>query len=732
MNDLVHEVDETHPSTSSDDPIAANTGVAGISPRHPTLRDLLLQVFYHATLLRLCLCLGLAFGLAATALVRPNYVASTLVLVFIGPESAPAQDGTGLGATVVSVDGLKVVQSEIQIIQTDQVIRAAIEKVGAATIYPAIAKPRWFGFWPGADAKAQLGAAVQRFRGGDLRVESEAGSNLIRISFAHPDREIAIRVVRAMLDAYLAKRREIYAGTNSSFIGAEIDRYRAHLAGLEQDIQALRVRYDVLDLPQDIVLATNRLEHIEQRQDQLHERRVAVETELGAVKANLAQQKDMVLDFRETTNNTGNDEARNTLVRLEQERAHLTIQYRADWPGLNELNKKIDTIKSQISSSGGLYSSERLVKNPTITMLDSRLASLTIEGQALEQQLNELEGQFRTADKRIKLLREVEGPLHALQLDRDVSENVYRQLSSRQPAAVFQDNMVDERNANLRVVQPPTAPILARSMMASYVIGGLFFGLVLGIAASVVASMLRQVYITPAEAEQDLAVPFLGEFATDVQKATPADLQDDITNLAALLQEVIVGGRKLSSLQIVGVSEKNQETAEREKAAMVRALGMELATGYELKTLILDLQGDGGAQAATLGQDDAGASTLVTSAMIRVVATRISALWVSVGAPQSIVGNRRAPIAASQLVLDSLTKQFGMVLVVASADTSNYALRRLAGMVDSNLLVLRAEQTRGLAAARLSSSILSAGGNILGFIFVGRKYYLPNWLYRWA
>ena len=698
MNDLVHEVDETHPSTSSDDPIAANTGVAGISPRHPTLRDLLLQAFYHATLLRRCLWLGLALGLSAAALVRPNYVADTLMLVFIGPESAPAQDGAGLGTTVVSVDGLKVVQSEIQIIQTDQVIRAAIEKIGAATIYPALAKPGWFGFLAVGNAEAQLGAAMQKFRGGDLRVESEAGSNLIRISFANPDREIAIRVVRGVLDAYLAKRRDVYASTNSSFLGREIERYRAHLARLEQDIQALRVRYDVLDLPQDIVLATNRLDGIIQRQNQLRERRVAVETELVAVRANLAQQKDTVLDFRETTNNTGNDEARNTLVRLEQERAHLTTQYRADWPGLLELYDKIATTKSQISSSGGLYSSERSVKNPTVTMLNSRLASLEIEYPALGQQLNELEDQFRTADKRIKSLREAEGQLHTLQLYRDATENIYRQLSLRQPAAVFQDNVVDERNANLRVVQPPSAPILAQSMMASYVVGGLFFGLVLGIAASVVASMLRQVYITPTEAERDLAVPSLGEFATDVQKAAPADLQDDITNLAALLQEVIVGGRKLSSLQIIGVSEKNQETAEREKAAMVRALGMELATGYELKTLILDLQGDGGAQAAALGQDDAEASTLVTSAMIRVVATRISALWVSVGAPQSIVGNRRAPIATSQLVFDSLTKQFGMVLVVASADTSNYALRRLAGMVDTNLLVLRAEQTRGLAA----------------------------------
>ena len=32
---------------------------------------------------------------------------------------------------------------------------------------------------------------------------------------------------------------------------------------------------------------------------------------------------------------------------------------------------------------------------------------------------------------------------------------------------------------------------------------------------------------------------------------------------------------------------------------------------------------------------------------------------------------------------------------------------------------------------RLRDAILTGGGNILGFIFVDRKYYVPNWLYRW-
>ena len=55
-------------------------------------------------------------------------------------------------------------------------------------------------------------------------------------------------------------------------------------------------------------------------------------------------------------------------------------------------------------------------------MLNNRLASLEIENQALSQQLVELDEQARGANERIKALREADGPLHTLQLNRDVVE----------------------------------------------------------------------------------------------------------------------------------------------------------------------------------------------------------------------------------------------------------------------------------------------------------------------
>jgi hypothetical protein len=57
-------------------------------------------------------------------------------------------------------------------------------------------------------------------------------------------------------------------------------------------------------------------------------------------------------------------------------------------------------------------------------------------------------------------------------------------------------------------------------------------------------------------------------------------------------------------------------------------------------------------------------------------------------------------------------------------------MHRVASIVDANIIVLHAETTRRAIASRFREMILEAGGNMAGFLFVGRKYYVPQWLYR--
>jgi Mrp family chromosome partitioning ATPase len=273
-------------------------------------------------------------------------------------------------------------------------------------------------------------------------------------------------------------------------------------------------------------------------------------------------------------------------------------------------------------------------------------------------------------------------------------------------------------------VQMATAPVIGRSMAVSYVAGGLFLGLLLGGAAVALATVLREVYIMPAEAERELLLPSLASLDSSGSKLHVDD-RPELADLGMLLQEVTVDGRPLASLQIIGTADGDN------KAAIVRALAAELATGQERRTLILDLEENGSAYVAALGMAPEG-SVPKRSLPIEVAATRTPRLWVGIGALQSVLVDRGGSVARTRRILDELHQDFDVLLLIAPADPSDNAVRRFAMMVDANIMIVRAERTRGAVAMHLCDTIRAAGGNLLGFIFDGRKYYVPNWLYRWA
>lgn len=679
--------------------------------RRWTARDLAVYAFYRRRLLRNCLLLGILAGVAAAATARTWFTADALLIVLVGMESAAVQNQLDLSNTQISVDGLKAVQAEIQIIQTDDVLRAALEHVGVEKMYPRLAQPRLFGLLPAYDATDRVTAAIEQFRR-DMRAEAQSTSNAIRIAVTHDDRDLAIRAVQAVTDAYLARRSAIFANHNVTILGDEIGRFSARMKLFEKQILDVKRKHDVLDMAQDIVLATNRLDGIAQRQNQVRERRVAVQTEIVAVRANLAQQPATVLDFRETTNNTGNDEARNTLVRLMQERAHLLTQFNERWPAMIELDKKIATVRSQMTGSGqALYFAERTIRNPAVDVLNNRLASLEVEEEALGQQLVELEEQSRIAADRIASLREAEAQLHQLGLNRDVAESIFRQLSLRQPRAIFNEDTVVDENTNVRMAQPPTAPLRGRNLALSYVVGGGFLGLLLGVAGVSVATVLQRSYIMPAEAEADLELASLGEVSATREGYDGAGI------VAANLLGMAGDGRQLSMIQILSTEDAALQ------AGFARALGESFAQVFAMPTLLLDLTGAPLPAGTTVEAKEAD----MPFALAR---TGVDGLSFSVDAARALFTERRFASMRDWEVPEKLRRRFAVILVLGPNELSDPWMRRLTPLVDASVLVIRAETTRSAVAARYRETILEGGGTLAGFVFVGRRFYIPRWLYR--
>jgi hypothetical protein len=227
--------------------------------------------------------------------------------------------------------------------------------------------------------------------------------------------------------------------------------------------------------------------------------------------------------------------------------------------------------------------------------------------------------------------------------------------------------------------------------------------------------MLQQVYILPEDAERDLGMNSLGDVDAATGKRAPAPRGFGL--VAANLLHLGLEGRALAMVQIVSSNDSDR------KLAVAQSLGAEFAREFAMRTLVLDLR-------EHAPRPPVLAAKLDPPPSIPVTATETEDLWLSVDAHHALFGERGRKLARAWQALDKLKQQFEMVLVVAPADLAHPIALWLASMVDANLLVLHAGRTRAQIAGRIRDLILEAGGNLAGFVFEGRKFYVPRWLYR--
>ena len=101
-----------------------------------TLRDVLISGFFHRRIIIFFALLPLVVGAIAVLETKTNYTASGLLMVLVNREFSGIQNVTDSGPAVLSIEGLKSVELEIQIIESAETICTTITTVGLERIFP--------------------------------------------------------------------------------------------------------------------------------------------------------------------------------------------------------------------------------------------------------------------------------------------------------------------------------------------------------------------------------------------------------------------------------------------------------------------------------------------------------------------------------------------------------------------------------------------------------------------
>ncbi|MCK0209386.1 lipopolysaccharide biosynthesis protein [Starkeya koreensis] len=677
-----------------------------------TIRDFLISAFFHIRVVILFGLIPVAVGVAAATLAKTEYTASSLLMVIVSREVTNQQNITDSGPAVLSIEGLKQVESEVQIIESADVIRTVIEEIGIDRLYPPGLLNRVRELLGNA---SPMDRAIARFRT-DLRVSVRDGSNVIDVSFTLANRDLAVETADKLVQVYLARRRAIMQNPTARFLKLEVDRFKRELGEADSAVELLKSRAGIIDFTQDAVLAANQVDAVVQRRRQVAERRVAVASQIAEADRQLKGQPEKVFDFDQNADSAGGDDDNALLSRLLVERDRIALQYAPNGSMMREINRKIETVRQQIATRNQrAYQTTRDVRNPSIAYLSNMLLSLRIEADALGQQEKELADQQQVAEKRLAELRMAETELVELNRRRDTLNESYREYLRRATAAQIEEAAANERQSSVRLVQEAGAAVTSRNLRLPLLGAGVLGGILFGVAAGAVAAALRTSFIMPHEAERGLSLPMLGEYASRSRDDEGAD-ERDLGGLAALLLDTEVDGVPLRRVQFLA--------AEPDEALVPLAAGVaaEITAQRGLRTLFVDLTAPAVDTTGGIGAREVGG--------LYVAPSDVPLLWVLRDRSRSRLLDIRLSGADARRMMDEIDATFEAVVICATARDADAAGHRFEELVDGNVLVLRAEKTRKAPALAQRESVIDHGGVPLGFVFIGRRYILPGWIYR--
>jgi len=486
-------------------------------PVAPTLRDLLTVAFRHRELMVLSF-LGILLGAVLAGLLLPKqYEARMEILVkreraypVVTSESNPQQQ-------VVANVTEEELNSEVELLKS----RDLLEKVVLACgLYTPKAHSLWASLLPVAEAQDPAGAASKdegipravRTLEKKLGVEPVKKTNLIAVTYASPDPQLAAQVLAKLAELYLEKHIAVHRPPGAfDFFKQETQQYRIELASTEARLAAFGRESGVVsaDLEKEVTLR------------KLHD----FESDLQVTQATIKETEQRIralekqaasLPPRMTTQVHTSDnpqllqQLQSTLLNLELKRTELLTRFAPSYRLVQEVETEIAQTRAAISAAEKAPLREEVTdRDPTYEWVRSELAKARADLEALH-------ARAAATAHIVKAYQETAGQLdqqgmvqHNLTRAVKASEENYMLYLRKQEEARISDSLDSQRIVNVAIAEAATVPAFpVRSTGFFVLLGGLLATLV-SVASAFVADYFDPRLRTADEVEAVLNTPVL-------------------------------------------------------------------------------------------------------------------------------------------------------------------------------------------------------------------------------
>lgn len=468
---------------------------AATRPRYG-LMDILGLLFRELTLMIVVFLLLFALGTAAVLTLKKTYTASASVFAGVGQEYVyqPRVGSTAERSQAPNVG--EVAQSEAALLGSAEVKQRTVRALGP----DAVLGPRAEG-----SAEKKTAAALKVLEN-SLGVQTAAGSAVIGVSYKADDPARAARVLNAVVDQYLAYRRQVFQD-------------RAPTAAIAAQRRAFEDDLSAADQAYEEFLASNAIGDFAAAKATLAATYQTTFTDWLAVQAQLNQASQrlttLVAQQRQTPAEIAlqqdlNIAAQDEILRLRTEREQLLARYTPEAQPVRDIEARIAQLQSYVGTGTAVGAKEvRTGPNPIWVELETTRITTQAERDSLAARLAVLNRQLAELKARQTRLIEAESENATLAGNREVLTASIKEFQQREAQSRADSRLVSAGADNVTVLERAMPPTRGQSLKAPLLGAVFLFAAFTALCVGLLRIFTRPGFSTPQAAGRTLDLPVL-------------------------------------------------------------------------------------------------------------------------------------------------------------------------------------------------------------------------------
>ena len=503
-----------------DPPQAGSAAVPRRSGVRPALRDILVVAFYYRRILVLAFLAPVLLGLAAALVSKPSYVADERLLVLLGSDYV-YQPEVGQAASGITLDRNQIMQSELEILQSEFLREAVVRKIGIGKLYPDLdpsrpAVPSLLrlilgpaqGIATGGSGTAEAQAAERMGR--NLSITAIPQTNVIQLSFRSDDRALSAEVLNTLVALYFDRRAEVFRPTFTDAGAPQDQQTEKRLQDAEAALTGFSDEHQIADFDQQMTRLLDQQAATTTTQLTTEQQINALKSEIIALRTQVARLPRSVELYAETERAPTAVASGDDLVRLESTYRTMSERYQPGAPQLAAIQEQLTRARSEAGGNQALSSKgDRQGQNPEWLAASTRLQTDEVDLQGAQGRAVQLRQSLAAINARIDDLNQAGARYRNLKRARDVLAETFSTYSHNREEARLASALDRGRLNNIRIVQPAVPPVQGTGQRAVLLASGIVAGGLLALALLAALNALRETMLSEADVERELQIPVL-------------------------------------------------------------------------------------------------------------------------------------------------------------------------------------------------------------------------------